>query len=81
MQFKNGAMFLMAKSNNPCDVTATKTGVKVSFNDLTLGQTLALVNALKSYRENSVVAKDVSCFLENAIIRSPHSNHIRELLV
>jgi hypothetical protein len=59
-------------STNHCDVTETKNGIsvsfKVSFNDLTLGETLALVRVLSA--AESPVGKDVSDFLRNAIERS-----------
>jgi len=56
--------------SNHCSVSQTKKGIKTSFN-LTKGEFLALINALRIARTVSPVANDLSSFLSNSLYDGP----------
>ncbi len=49
-----------------CQVKTKKETFSVQFNDLTKGEVIALINALRIARTCSSVAQDLSSFLKNA---------------
>ena len=67
--------------SNKCKVVRKKSGVwKVEFN-FTTGELLSLINAIRIGRTVSPVAKDVGCYLRNALCDSPDRDNERQELL